>query len=98
MKNDNSAGITGLDWDPRGRGSDLLVFADKDGYVGVFHDVYPSQQRPPSEPPRVADPLAEDSLLMEVRMWVSRLCVIPPCPLFRGLGKCALYRGNLPLL
>ena len=76
MKNENSASITGLEWDPRGRASDLLVFADRDGYVGIFNDVYPPAQfpAPPPPPPPVApmapsaedDPLAEDSLLMEV--------------------------------
>ena len=58
-------------WDPRGRGKggDILAFADTEGYVGVFEKVYPS-----SEGGGVgggvegveSDPLVDDSLLMEV--------------------------------
>lgn len=65
MKNGNQTGITALEWDPRGHGSaggDQLVFADRAGYVGVFQEAYPSQE-PTNQNP---DPLAEDSLLMEV--------------------------------
>ena len=41
-----------------------LAFADRDGYVGVFEGAHPSnsQSAGTAEP----DPLAEDSLLMEV--------------------------------
>ena len=72
MENQNQAGITALEWDPKGYGSpegNQIVFADKDGYVGVFQDVYPSEDVTNQN----TDPLAEDSLLMEVRMHV--VCV-----------------------
>lgn len=65
MKNENETGITALEWDPRGCGSaggDQLVFADNTGYVGVFEGVYPSKESTNQS----IDPLAEDSLLMEV--------------------------------
>ena len=70
-------GITSLEWDPRGRGTELgeqVLFADQEGYVGAFDNVYPddatatnqitdetSSVVPPSD-----DPLVDDSLLMEV--------------------------------
>jgi hypothetical protein len=66
LQNENETGITGLEWDPRGRGSpegNQLVFTDKGGYVGVFLDVYPTEGVTNESP---ADPLAQDSLLMEV--------------------------------
>lgn len=68
LQNENQTGITALEWDPRGRGSpegSQLAFADKGGYVGVFLDVYPSEDAANESP---SDPLAEDSLLMEVSL------------------------------
>ena len=67
MENENHTGITALEWDPRGLSSphgNQLAFADKSGYVGVFEGVYPPEEELTN---RNADPLAEDSLLMEVR-------------------------------
>ena len=43
---ENGMGITSLEWDPRGRGSELgeqLLFADLEGYVGAFDNVYPPE-------------------------------------------------------
>lgn len=78
FKNENQTGITALEWDPRGSGSpqgNQLVFADRSGYVGTFEGVYPSKE--PAN--QNTDPLAEDSLLMEVR---TVQCPPPPpsCP------------------
>ena len=46
-----------------------LAFADREGYVGVFEGVYPSNQngRGSAGGRQEVDPLADDSLLMEVR-------------------------------
>ena len=72
-------GITSLKWDPRGCGSELgeqLLFANLEGYVGVFYNVYPSGTTSTNQitdetigsSSHVAndDPLVDDSLLMEV--------------------------------
>ena len=72
FKNENGIGITSLEWDPSGLGSEQgnqLAFADREGYVGVFEGVYPSNRsgQGPAGGGQEADPLAEDSLLMEVR-------------------------------
>ena len=74
MRNENQTGITALEWDLRGADSpegNRLLFADSAGYVGVFEGVYPPNKD--LEPPATTttstgqlDPLAEDSLLMEV--------------------------------
>ena len=58
-------------WDPRGRGKggDLLAFADTEGYVGVFEKVYPSSEGGGGGggvEGVESDPLVDDSLLMEV--------------------------------
>ena len=58
-------------WDPRGRGKggDILAFADTEGYVGVFEKVYPSSEGGGGGGGVEAvenDPLVDDSLLMEV--------------------------------
>ena len=58
-------------WDPRGRGKggDLLAFADTEGYVGVFEKVYPSSEGGGGGggvEGVESDPLVNDSLLMEV--------------------------------
>ena len=71
-------GITSLEWDPRGRGSELgeqLLFADLEEYVGAF-DVYPPETESTnqitdetvgsSSPVTNDNPLVDDSLLMEV--------------------------------
>lgn len=69
--NDNGVGITCVVWDPRGRDSDTLAFADREGYVGVFEGVWPSTTAGKEVGRGTAetedDPLADDSLLMEVR-------------------------------
>ena len=57
MQNENQTGITALEWDPSKSGH--VMFADRDGYVGVFDvtaEIANSDR----------DPVAEDSLLMEV--------------------------------
>ena len=73
-------GIMSLEWDPRGRGSEIgeqLLFADLEGYVGAFDNVYPHEttmtnqitdETVDSISPVVNtdDPLVDDSLLMEV--------------------------------
>ena len=71
FKNDEGIGITSLAWDLRGRGKggDLLAFADTEGYVGVFEKVSPSSEGGGGggEVEGVeSDPLVDDSLLMEV--------------------------------
>ena len=55
-------------WDPRGRGKggDLLAFADTEGYVGMFEKVYPSSEGGGGVEGVESDPLVDDSLLMEV--------------------------------
>ena len=72
--------ITSLEWDPlRGHSIELgeqLLFADLEGYVGAFDDVYPPEtaltnqvtdETVGSSSPIVNDdPLVDDSLLMEV--------------------------------
>jgi len=83
FKNDNGIGITSLEWDPRGRGKggDLLAFADNEGYVGVFEKVYPSSEGlgevggegGGEVGSRAKDALEDDSLLMEVRSEYSVL-------------------------
>ena len=60
-----------MEWNPSGMESEKgnqLAFADREGYVGVFEGVYPSNQsgRGSAGGGQEADPLAEDSLLMEV--------------------------------
>ena len=65
FKNENGIGITSLEWDPRGRGNPQLAFADNEGYIGTFHDVYPSNQTTTVSKAMTSDPLADDSLLME---------------------------------
>ena len=68
-----------LEWDPRGRGSEpgeQLLFANLEGYVGAFDNVYPPKTESTNQ---IADetivssssltndnPLVDDSLLMEV--------------------------------
>ena len=77
--NENGVGITSLEWDPRGRGSELgeqLLFADLEGYVGAFDNVYSPETEltnqitdetvGSSSPIANDDPLVDDSLLMEV--------------------------------
>ncbi len=68
--NDNGVGITSLEWHPKGRDSDTLAFADREGYVGVFEGVWPSPSvggvRGGSGIVADDDPLVDDSLLMEV--------------------------------
>ena len=78
--NEAGMGITALEWDPRGRGSEIseqLLFADLEGYVGAFDDVYPSKSASTNQitdetvsssslPVANGDPLVDDSLLMEV--------------------------------
>ena len=73
-------GITSLEWDPRGHGSEIgeqLIFADLEGQVGAFDNVYPHETTTtnqitdetvdPSFPVvNTDDPLVDDSLLMEV--------------------------------
>ena len=69
-------GITSLEWDPRGRGSEIgeqLIFADLEGYVGAFDNVYPPETESTNQitdgssyPVTNDDPLVDDSLLMEV--------------------------------
>ena len=72
-------GIMSLEWDPRERGSELgeqLLFADLEGYVGAFNNVYPPETESTnqitdetvgsSSPIPNDDPLVNDSLLMEV--------------------------------
>ena len=73
-------GITSLEWDPRGRGSEIgeqLLFADLEDYVGAFDNVYPHETTTTNQitdetvdsiSPVVNtdDPLVDDSLLMEV--------------------------------
>ena len=74
-------GITSLECDPRGRGSELreqLLFANLEGYVGAFNNVYPPETSTEStnqiadkaivssSPVANDDPLVYDSLLMEV--------------------------------
>ena len=72
-------GITSLEWDPRGRGTELgnqLLFADMEGHIGAFDNVYPDVTMETDDPPtedssaplRSDDPLVDDSLLMEVSM------------------------------
>ena len=78
--NENGMGITSLEWDPRGRGSEIgeqYLFADLQGHVGVFDNVYPHEttmtnqitdENVGSSFPVVNndDPFVDDSLLMEV--------------------------------
>ena len=77
--NESGMGITSLEWDPRGCGSELgeqLLFADLEGYVGAFDNVYPPETTSTNQitdetvgsSSHVAndDPLVDDSLLMEV--------------------------------
>ena len=75
--NENGIGITSLEWDPRGRGSDLgeqVLFADLEGHIGAFDNVYPDvtmetrdeTSTSSSVPTHNDDPLVDDSLLMEV--------------------------------
>ena len=75
-------GITSLEWDPRRRGTEigeqlLLNFADLEGHVGAFDNVYPHETTTTnqitdktvgSSSPVITngDPLVDDSLLMEV--------------------------------
>ena len=73
-------GITSLEWDPRRRGSEIgeqLLFADLEGHVGAFDNVYPHETATTnqitdenvgsSSPVTNTDnPLVDDSLLMEV--------------------------------
>ena len=72
FKNENGVGITSLEWDPQGREADIISFAEREGHVGGFEAVYPE-----GGGGGVAgvggvggvasdDPLADDSLLMEV--------------------------------
>ena len=72
-------GITSLEWDPRGRGTELgdqLLFADMEGHIGAFDNVDPAVTMETDDPPtedsstplRSDDPLVDDSLLMEVSM------------------------------
>ena len=81
--NESEIGITSLEWDPRGRGSEIgeqLLFADLEGQIGAFDNVYPdvametacdteddSSAQIPND-----NPIVDDSLLMEV----SRTSVI----------------------
>lgn len=70
MQNENQSGITALEWEPC---SDhivtggTLMFADKDGYVGMFGVALPEAETTNKN----RDLLAEDSLLMEVRMYLT---------------------------
>lgn len=75
--NENGIGITSLEWDPRGRGTDIgeqLVFADLEGHIGAFDNVYPDVSMATTDdisdnssaPVPSDDPLVDDSLLMEV--------------------------------
>ena len=44
--NESGMGIISLEWDPRGRGSELgeqLLFAYLEGYIGAFDAVYPPE-------------------------------------------------------
>ena len=73
-------GVMSLEWDPRGCGSEIgeqLLFADLEGNVGVFDNVYPHEttttnwitdETVSSSSPitNTDDPLVDDSLLMEV--------------------------------
>ena len=68
-----------VEWDPRGRGSELgeqLLFANLEGYVGAFDNVYPPETESTNQ---ITDEtavsssslandtsLVDDSLLMEV--------------------------------
>ena len=43
---ENGIGITSLEWDPRGRGSEIgeqLIFADLVGQIGAFDNIYPHE-------------------------------------------------------
>ena len=63
MKNEGKTGITSLEWDS-GTGpshTNRLVFADKDGHVGMFDVLLPKETAAEK-----TDPLVDDSLLMEV--------------------------------
>ena len=75
--NESEIGITSLEWDPRGRGTEIgeqLLFADVEGYIGAFDNVYPavametaSDTEDDSSAPIPNDnPIVDDSLLMEV--------------------------------
>lgn len=75
--NENGIGITSLEWDPRGRGSEIgeqLLFADLEGHIGAFDNVYPDVTMETNDqadssnsiPIPNDDPLVNDSLLMEV--------------------------------
>ena len=77
--NENGIGITSLEWDPRGRGTELgdqLLFADMEGHIGAFDSVYPDVATETEDPPVEQssaplpndDPLVDDSLLMEVSL------------------------------
>ena len=71
--NESEIGITSLEWDPRGRGTEIgeqLLFADLEGHIGAFDSVYPDVAMETAEdssaPLPNEDPLVDDSLLMEV--------------------------------
>ena len=89
--NESEIGITSLEWDPRGCGTEIgeqLLFADLEGHIGAFDNVYPavaietaSDTEDDSSAPIPNDnPIVDDSLLMEVSRTSVIVQTFPYCP------------------
>ena len=97
-------GISSLEWEPRGRGSELgeqLLFANLEGYVGAFDNVYPpeteSTNQITDETTGSSSPVTNDDPF--VNSWLMYgLCVgyfdVIDCYCIFGLMYCAWYFWN----